>query len=69
MAAAAGYKFRARNMTAMGVKILGTVLNKPFLQGTTRGEYHGMNCLPVFRSTELGISDLGSSVIMLWLAL
>ena len=25
MAAAAGYKFRARNMTALGVQILGTV--------------------------------------------
>ena len=29
MAAAAGYKFRARNMTSMGVQVLGTVLNKP----------------------------------------
>ena len=28
MAAAAGYKFCARNMTALGVQILGTVLNK-----------------------------------------
>ena len=28
MAAAAGYKLRARNMTALGVQVLGTVLNK-----------------------------------------
>ena len=28
MAAAAGYKLRARNMTALGVHVLGTVLNK-----------------------------------------
>ena len=33
MAAAAGYKFRARNMTAMGVQILGTVLNKTVSTG------------------------------------
>ena len=28
MADAAGYKLRARNMTALGVQVLGTVLNK-----------------------------------------
>ena len=28
MSAAAGYKLRARNMTALGVQVLGTVLNK-----------------------------------------
>ena len=28
MAAAAGFKFRARNMTALGVQVVGTVLNK-----------------------------------------
>ena len=28
MAAAAGYRFLARNMTALGVQVLGTVLNK-----------------------------------------
>ena len=33
MAAAAGYKFRARNMTAMGVQILGTILNKTVSTG------------------------------------
>ena len=33
MAAAAGYQFRARNMTAMGVQILGTVLNKTVSTG------------------------------------
>ena len=33
MAAAAGYKLRARNMTAMGVQILGTVLNKTVSTG------------------------------------
>ena len=33
MAAAAGYKFRARNMTALGVQILGTVLNKTVSTG------------------------------------
>ena len=33
MPAAAGYKFRARNMTATGVQILGTVLNKTVSTG------------------------------------
>ena len=33
MAAAAGYKLKARNMTAMGVQILGTVLNKTVSTG------------------------------------
>ena len=33
MAAAAGYQFRARNMTAIGVQILGTVLNKTVSTG------------------------------------
>ena len=33
MAAAAGYKFRARIMTAMGVQVLGTVLNKTVSTG------------------------------------
>ena len=33
MAAAAGYTFRARNMTAMGVQVLGTVLNKTVSTG------------------------------------
>ena len=33
MAAAAGYKFRARNMTAMGVQILGTIHNKTVSTG------------------------------------
>ena len=33
MAAAAGYKFRARNMTEMGVQILVTVLNKTVSTG------------------------------------
>ena len=33
MAAAAGYKLRARNMTAMGVQILGIVLNKTVFTG------------------------------------
>ena len=28
MAAAAGYKLRARNMTVLGVQVVGTVLNK-----------------------------------------
>ena len=28
MSAAAGYKLRARNMTALGVQVIGTVLNK-----------------------------------------
>ena len=28
MAAAAGFKLRARNMTALGVQVIGTVLNK-----------------------------------------
>ena len=28
MAAAAGFKLRARNMTALGVQVLGTVFNK-----------------------------------------
>ena len=33
MAAAAGYKFKARNMTEMGVQILVTVLNKTVSTG------------------------------------
>ena len=33
MAAAAGYKLRARNMNAMGVQVFGTVLNKNVLTG------------------------------------
>ena len=33
MAAAAGYKFQARNMTALGVQVLGTVLNKTVSTG------------------------------------
>ena len=33
LADAAGYKFRARNMTALGVQVLGTVLNKTVSTG------------------------------------
>ena len=33
MEAAAGYKLRARNMTTLGVQVLGTVLNKNFSKG------------------------------------
>ena len=33
MAAAAVYKFRARNMPALGVQVLGTVLNKTVSTG------------------------------------
>ena len=33
MAAAPGYKFRARNRTVMGVQVLGTVLNKTVSTG------------------------------------
>ena len=33
MAAAAGYRFRARNMTALQVQVLGTVLNKTVSTG------------------------------------
>ena len=33
MAAAAGYKFSARNMTTIGVQVLGTVLNKTVSTG------------------------------------
>ena len=34
--AAAGYKLRARNMTALGVQVLGTVLNKTVSTGDDR---------------------------------
>ena len=33
MAGAAGYRFRARNLTALGVQVLGTVLNKTVSTG------------------------------------
>ena len=33
MSAAAGFKLRARNMTTLGVQVLGTVLNKTILTG------------------------------------
>ena len=33
MAAAAGFKLRARNMTALGVQVVGTVLNKNISTG------------------------------------
>ena len=33
LAIAAGYKLRAKNMTAMGVQVMGTILNKVFSTG------------------------------------
>ena len=37
MAAAAGFKLRARNMTALGVQVVGTVLNKNVSTGDSLG--------------------------------
>ena len=56
MAAVAGYQFRARNMTAMGVQILGTVLNKTL---STGDDSWGVPWNELPRSLQVyGIGDL-----------
>ena len=66
MAAAAGYKFRARNMTALGVQVLGTVLNKTVSTGDDLWGLPWKDMPPAFKFTELVTSDLDLSVIMCW---
>ena len=53
MPAAAGFKLRARNMTALGVQVVGTVLNKTVsIPEMIYGDYLGLIFLPVSRSME-----------------
>ena len=59
MAAAAGYKFRARNMTSMGVQVLGTVLNKTVSdQGLISGTRNSLQN-PENRAERSNIMDPG----------
>ena len=60
MAAAAGYKLRARNMTGMGVQVFGTVLNKNVSTGDNL--WGIQNFLQVSRCTESGIFYLDTSI-------
>ena len=56
VSAAEGFKLRARNMTALGVQVVGTVLNKTVSTGDDFGVFLGLISPPVSRSTELEIT-------------
>ena len=66
MAAAAGYKLRARNMTAMGVHVLGTVLNKNVLTGDDLWGLPWAELPPSLQVYRIGIFGLHTSVTMSW---
>ena len=66
MSEAAGYKLRARNMTLLGVQVVGAVLNKLSLLETISGDCLGLIFFLVSRCTELETLDLVISVIPYW---
>ena len=66
MAAAAGYKLRARNMTAMGVHVLGTVLNKNVLTGDDLWGLPWAELPPSLQVYRIGIFGLHTSVTISW---
>ena len=63
MAVAAGYKFHTKNMTAMGVQILGTLLNKTV---STGDDLWGLPGVEIPASLQVyGLGDLKFGFIVL----
>ena len=58
MSAAVGFKLRARNMTALGVQVVGTDLNKTVSTGDNLWGLPWANLPPVSRCMGLEISGL-----------
>ena len=67
MAAAAGFKFRARNMTVLGVPLMGTVLNKNVSIGDDLWGIPWAELPPSFRSTgsEISVLDIYATLLSL----
>ena len=65
MAAAAGFKLRARNMTALGVKVVGYVLNKNLSTGDDLWELPWAELPPSLQVYGIGDLRFGYTYMLL----